>query len=341
MARRPVVAASIVLLLASTTNALAEETESRDRDFFTPHYILDYGLGTGGLMLELFYRGAPRESALIGPSFDPTNPAAILDPRHSDLLGGPFLTEDDWTVPNSWLRIAAYGQLLMVPAHELAAAWGTSREISAHRLHHMMLAVYQSTALNAGLTRVIKAHTGRLRPDFQERVRHVYCSLPDSEGIDCSDVDPERLFDDPNDAQHELLEGRYSFISGHSSNAMVVATNLALQTGGLWVWGEGATSTTQAVGIPAMGVLLGLGAFSGISRTSLMDGVHHTSDVVVGSLVGVALANVFYWLHFDTRGNPRAHHWLNRRGSSSRDERDPSNLGLIFGGTSIAVTGSW
>lgn len=317
--------------------------DTKEAGFWSPLYLMDYGIGAGGLYLELTYRGEPRAEPLMGPAFDPENPAAILDPKWSDLLGRPFMAESEWTIPNLWLEIAAYGQLLIVPAHELIAGRITGQGFCAHRMHHSMLAVFQATAVNAGMSRVVKAYTGRLRPDFQERTRYVYCSMSEAEeyGIDCSGLDSSRFFHDDEEALLELREGRYSFVSGHASNAMLVATNLALQTGGLWVWGENADSISRGAGIGAMTLLYGFGLFSGISRTHLMDGVHHTSDVVAGSITGVLIGNLFYWLHFDTGGNPRNHHWLKRLTGKNAEEKALSDLHFSFTGNGFLLTGAW
>ncbi len=332
--------ALLFVLFLGADEVRAQEPDGSGGEYWSPYYLVDYGLGAGGLLLELFYRGEPRQNALIGPSFDPGDPAAILDPRYSASLGSPFVPEHEWTVPNNWLQMAAYGQVLFVSGHEVLARLGTGQDISAQRLHHSMLVAFQATAVNAGLSRVVKSFTGRLRPDFQDRVLHVYCSLPDQQGLDCSNVDPARLIEDPEEALEELKEGRYSFMSGHASNAMLVATNLALQTGGLWVWGENATPASRLAGAGAIAVFYGLGAFSGISRTSLMDNVHHTSDVIAGSIAGIAIANLFYWLHFDTSGNPRSSHWLEGgRGETSR--LGVTDLRAGFGGASIAISGSF
>jgi hypothetical protein len=63
-------------------------------------------------------------------------------------------------------------------------------------------------------------------------------------------------------------------------DALVAATNLALHIGGHWVWGEAATPANRTGGITTMALLMGLGTVPGITRTSAVDGVHHTSDVM-------------------------------------------------------------
>jgi membrane-associated phospholipid phosphatase len=280
--------------------------------FWTPHYLADYGLTLAGLYLGAVAHFEPSSRARIGPSFDPGDPVAIFDPAHTTRLGGTFTPERDWTVSDFGLKAMTGGHLVVIPAHELLAARATRRDVSLHRLHDSALSAAEATAAAATVTALVKAWTGRLRPDFQDRVRHVYCSLPDPGAVDCNGVDPGRLFDDPQQALDELENGRASFPSGHASMGMVVATNLALQTGALWVWHPDATPASRRAGIAAMAAIGGAGAFIGLSRTSLMDGVHHPSDVLVGGLIGVAAGNLFHWLHFDTDGQPRGGHWLAR-----------------------------
>ena len=126
-------------------------------------------------------------------------------------------------------------------------------------------------------------------------------------GFDCSAVDPSKLPADEAERRAVLKEGRMSFFSGHASVSFVAATYLALQVGGYWVWGDRATDASRPVGTMTMAALGGLASFVALSRTSLMDGVHHETDVLTGTLLGIGLANLFYWRHFGTDGRPRPH----------------------------------
>jgi hypothetical protein len=173
------------------------DPEPVETSFWTPHYLVDYGLTASGLLLGMFVELTPRDRARWGPAFDPANPSAILAAEHARLLGGPYTPRQDWTMSDGLVLGMAIGHVLVIPVHELAAARVTGRPTSAHRLHNAVLAAGEATAATAGVVMLTKAATGRLRPDFQDRVRHVYCSLPDPAGIDCQGVDPDRLFPDP------------------------------------------------------------------------------------------------------------------------------------------------
>jgi membrane-associated phospholipid phosphatase len=308
---------------------------------WTPLYLLDYGLVAAGLYVNGFAGLSPTHRARIGPSFDPADPAAILGPEHSGLLGRPFRAEADWTLPDSWMQAAAVTHLLVIPAHELAAARAAGRPVSAPRLHAATLAATEALAVTGGATRLVKVWTGRLRPDFQDRVRHVYCSLPEPGGIDCAGVDPDRLFHDPDRARKELDDGRASFPSGHAATGMVMATSLALDVGAHWVWGRDATPASRRAGVLAMAVIGGLGTVPGLTRSALGDHVHHTGDVVAGALIGLAIGNAFHWLHFDTHGVPRPRHWLARRRTGAALDHAVDQVRVAAAGDDLVLLVTW
>ena len=81
---------------------------------------------------------------------------------------------------------------------------------------------------------------------------------------------------------------------------MSTFTYATLVTGGRWVWGDGATPTSRALGILAQMAFMGSGLF--IAGSRLDDGRHHMTDVLVGSAVGIGLANFSYWRRFDGNG---------------------------------------
>jgi membrane-associated phospholipid phosphatase len=341
-----VVRKSLLVLTVATVSGLAPagvsaQATAPDTTYWTPRYLLDYAVVAGGLYVAIVPDLAPAVRARIGPSFDPSNPAAILAPEFSGSLGRPFTPERDWAVSNGFMEAAALGQLVLIPAHELLAARVTGRPLSPHRLHHSILAMSEATASSMGMAALVKAWTGRLRPDFQDRVRHVYCSLPDHAGVDCRGVDPAKLFADTAQALKELRTGRRSFVSGHAATGMTVGTSLALQIGGHWVWGEAATPVSRRGGIAAMAVVGAAGILPGLSRTSLGDGVHHTGDVVAGSLLGAALGGLFYWLHFDARGEPRPGHWTARRRGSGNASAAPGDVRMFTDGARFILQASW
>ena len=69
------------------------------------------------------------------------------------------------------------------------------------------------------------------------------------------------------------------------------------------VWGERSTPLTRTLGILLQAGAMATAGFIAFSRVS--DGVHHTEDVVVGSMVGIATASLGYFLHFDLSGEVR------------------------------------
>jgi membrane-associated phospholipid phosphatase len=343
-----IVSRSILLLLfllavsapVAAPLAAQDADTTASRTTWTRHFIADYALAAGGLYLGMFADIPARRHSLIGPSFDPADPVAILVPAHAGTLGGRFVPEAEWALPNAWIIAAAAAHVVLIPAHELLASRAGGRAVSPRRLHHAVLAASEATAVTAGVVELTKALTGRLRPDFQDRVRHVYCSLPDHGGIDCTGIDPARLLDHA-EALDALADGRRSFVSGHAAAGTVMATNLALHLGGHWVWGDAATPTTRRNGIAAMTVIMALGTVPGITRTSLVDGVHHTGDVVAGSLLGVAGGGLFYWLHFDTNGEPRAGHWLTRPRTRTALPFAPDGLHLLPGPDGMVLHATW
>jgi hypothetical protein len=90
-----------------------------------------------------------------------------------------------------------------------------------------------------------------------------------------------------------------------------------------------------------MALLRGLGTVPGITRTSAMDGVHHTSDVVVGGLLGVTMGGLFYWLHFDSAGEPRPGHWLARSRSAVATGPVLEDIRLFTGAGGVGIQARW
>jgi membrane-associated phospholipid phosphatase len=282
------------------------------RPAWTAHYLVDYSVVAGGIYLGVLKDFAPPRRSLIGPSFDPANPTAVLAPEHARALGGRFVPQRDWTMSDEMMMAAVAAHAVIIPVHEVLASRSKDQPVSLHRLHHATLAAGEAIAVTSSVVELTKALAGRLRPDFQDRVRHVYCSLPDHGGVDCTGVDPARLLATAAEAQRELDNGRRSFVSGHAATGMVLATSVALHLGSHWVWAGDATPTSRRKGVAAMAGIMLVGTAPGLTRTSLGDGVHHTGDVVAGSILGVAVAGLFHWLHFDGSGEARAGHWLAR-----------------------------
>ncbi|CAG7838169.1 unnamed protein product [Allacma fusca] len=130
-------------------------------------------------------------------------------------------------------------------------------------------------------TNIIKLSVGRPRPDFFDRcypgVKNFNASLP------CTG--------DP----HDVMEGKKSFPSGHSSNAfcsfIFVSLYLAGQLGVFNGRGRGQGWRVLLCMVPVV-----LAILMAISRTD--DYHHHWQDVTVGAIIGTLLAYISYRQYF-------------------------------------------
>lgn len=291
----------------------------------------DYGVIGGAVatfgLLHLF---APPEGSGIGPAFDPKNPSAILDPQYRDKLGRGHLQEDvGETVPALWVGLAiptVAGGLALdaaIPAWVGGAAAG-------RRVHDNAVGVLEATAVTLAAVEVLKFGFGRLRPDFQDRVRRHYCTgTADMQaGVDCSAGPYVPLDPNPATAQKIFDDGRRSFPSGHSSTSFALATYAALAIGGHWVWGDDAGDLSRPLGIAAQTALLAAATFVTASRID--DGRHHASDALTGAAIGFGVAQMAYWRRFDAQGRPR-------RASGGSFQ----TAGLGLSGSGIAVRVGW
>ncbi|BFZ54795.1 hypothetical protein PYCC9005_001832 [Savitreella phatthalungensis] len=178
------------------------------------------------------------------------------------------------------------------------------------RLHASLLGLCASGALAVFATSVVKNAVGRPRPDMLSR-----CDvMPGTSTTYPVDVTVCRTF---NDEVHKTLdEGFRSFPSGHSSSAFA-----GLGFGALWLGGQvGLVAppphrhTHGGVGVggqlrrPRMWrtfLCLGplwLAVYIAASRVA--DHRHHTSDVVVGAVVGLAAAWLAYRQYFPSPMDP-------------------------------------
>lgn len=262
--------------------------------------LIDYGIIAGSLgVFEGLHLATPLESAGIGPRFDPQHPASILDPVYSDRIGRKYLVEDKQeTVPALWVGLA-----IPVVAGWLALQEGLPANRDARHLHDTLVGFGEAMSLTLMTTEVLKFSFGRLRPDFQDRVRRYYCNRPDHADVDCAGLNEGPLSEDPSKIEKIWADSRRSFPSGHASTSFALATYAALVTGGHFVWGKEATDTTRAWGIPLQAAVLSLAAFVAWSRVN--DGRHNLSDVLTGAALGTAMANLAYWRRFDTAGHSR------------------------------------
>lgn len=309
--------------LATVTErpALSAEPEA-SADWWRVVYVADYlSVGVGvGLLAGLHF--TPPADAGIGPVFDADNWQGILDPAHSNVIGAQVQPE---SVPAWGLLIGVTAGLTGIMVMEgIPGANGLDR-MDAQLLHDSVLGYLEAVSWTLAITEIFKTGFGRLRPDFQDRVRRYHCGNKASPDPACAGFSGQGL----DGGAVALDDGQRSFFSGHSSLSFGIATYWSLAIGGRMVWGERADSTSAVLGIIAqVGLLVGAGYVSG-SRVG--DDRHHVTDVVVGSLVGFAVAHAAYWRHFDADGMPRTR--LND-GKATADLMPASQgLGLGVGGT--------
>jgi membrane-associated phospholipid phosphatase len=310
--------------LADSASGGLEEDAADYRGWWTTRNLVHYGViaaGAAGYLLG--ERVEPRDRALIGPVYDPSDISGVLA---STTVNQPIRDE---TVPSLWLRGALATAGLSLVSLE-AALWAQDSG-SAQQFHDTVIGYAEAVALTGGTTSLVKAGFGRLRPDFGERARIYHCSVePEAYQELCADF-PDSLVLDREEAEHLLDDGRRSFISGHSSHAFNSFTYASLVLGSRFVWGPDSTAQTRAAGIAAQAAMMGTATFIAVSRDR--DHRHHTSDVVTGSLVGFAVANLAYWVRFHPDGSLRR----DVRGAGpSRLSVQPGPLGP--GGLGVALS---
>ena len=279
----------------------AIEVEAEPQDWWEPSYLIDYGViltGTAGYLIG--ENLTPRGQALIGPQYDPDDPLPIFtDP----VVGRTYLDEGtEESVPTRWVEVGVASSMIFVAALE-GANWAVGAG-SGLEFHHAVMGSLETTALTGAITSLSKPFFGRLRPDFGERGLRYHCPAEAERfGEVCEGYADRPLDEDPDQADKLMRDGQKSFISGHSSHGYNLFTYAALVLGGRYVWGRDATTTSRAVVIPVQLAMVSAGSYFAFSR--LVDGRHYTSDVLVGSAVGLGLANLSYWRRFHLDGTPR------------------------------------
>jgi membrane-associated phospholipid phosphatase len=309
--------------------ARAQTTHPKKGWWWTPSDdILQYSANFLVLgLLPVFASIKPTSHALIGPSFDPNHPSEILSPEHAADLGHRYAVSE--TVPTWELMLLAGGANLVVIGEAMAHARANESldpdAPSAYPgayIHDTFFGAADAVLFTFTSTEVLKTAFGRLRPDFQDRVKLAYCALP-FPVIDCTGV---KLAPTPPDV---FVDGRSSFPSGHASISFATATYGFLVLGGQFQWGEQRSAglgLLAAVGQAAM-----LGTATWVAATRIADGRHNPTDVIAGGLLGTAWAHFAYWRRFDVRGRPRR---LNKRVPYESDP--PVSLVPMPGGLGLA-----
>lgn len=284
------------------------ETEQAEGFWWTPWYLFDYALTAAGASAFWIATGMePRETALWGPAYDPDNPLRLLNldgsrPGLDETIGHRYASRDDElglgeTIPSQHVFVFAGVTFAYLLAQE--GIYRLAVEDSSQRFHDTLVGFLESVALNAGATEIGKVFAGRLRPDFQDRLRRHLCHTGEPpEELTCADTPP--LADTPEESLDELNDGRKSFPSGHASFGVNLATYTTLAIGGRWVWGPDTTPLTRGVGIAVQTMTMTAGLL--VAGTRVDDGRHHASDVLVGAALGFGLANFSYWRRFNLQG---------------------------------------
>ncbi|ETW78640.1 lipid phosphate phosphatase [Heterobasidion irregulare TC 32-1] len=175
---------------------------------------------------------------------------------------------------------------------------------SLREIHHGLLAAYSGRALSDLITESLKNRVGRLRPDFLARCKW------DAATRACTG----KLGD--------IIDGRRSFPSGHSSTAFVGMTFLSLFLAGKTAaWCFHAPAPPRSfLGSRLLRFVLSLlpMAFaSWVAVSRVEDYRHHKEDVIVGSIIGIVSASVCYLIFWpnpfsidsfsiESAGRPRA-----------------------------------
>ncbi|KAJ7782011.1 lipid phosphate phosphatase 1 [Mycena maculata] len=159
-------------------------------------------------------------------------------------------------------------------------------------LHHGVLALLAGRGMARVSTNVLKARVGRLRPDFLARCKW------DGLAKKCAGK------------AADILDGRRSFPSGHSSAAFAGMTFLSF-----WLAGQTAAWCFHAP-LPAASFRSSrLGRFSlalvplwwatFVAVTRLEDYRHHKEDVIAGGIIGVVCASISYLAFWPSPFAPR------------------------------------
>jgi len=146
---------------------------------------------------------------------------------------------------------------------------------SSHDLHHAFLGLMASIFITNIFTAALKMAAGRYRPDWLS----TFAATDDN-------------------------EGRYSFPSGHASNVFSGMTFLVLYLCGKTNLFSEHRTTSFAKAVLVMSPMV-LAFFVAVSRT--MDYHHNFSDIIAGSLIGLACSMCTYYMYFPSLFHPLCH----------------------------------
>lgn len=178
---------------------------------------------------------------------------------------------------------------------------------------------------NATLTMLAKTLIGRLRPNFLsicKASQDPYESLCDRMGAKY--LVPGIDFKCSSES-NELAESRRSFPSGHSSSSFYTFLFLILFVNRFW--------TKRELGLfPQFVQVLFFGLAVFIAFTRIIDNMHHVTDVLAGSLLGIVVALfTFHYLEmFYLKHNYRAkYEIINEMETFLEDQETDNNKATI------------
>jgi len=152
-------------------------------------------------------------------------------------------------------------------------------------IHHAALALWAGRSLTRFATECLKNRIGRLRPDFLARCKW------DAAAKACTGKSVN------------ILDGRRSFPSGHSSTAFAGMTFLSLWLAGqtaAWCFAapvSGRAATASRLGRFTLALLpLAYAIWVAVSR--LEDNRHHKEDVIAGALIGALCSGICYLIYW-------------------------------------------
>ncbi|SGZ31070.1 BQ5605_C047g12297 [Microbotryum silenes-dioicae] len=157
---------------------------------------------------------------------------------------------------------------------------------SVHEMHHAALGLLASRALMTITVEFIKNRVGRLRPDFLDRCAYSVLSH------DCTGP------------HHLVKDGRRSFPSGHTSASFqglfFLCLFLAGKNGAFAFQAQFPRSTILQSRMLRLAITLSpLLLATWIAITRLEDHMHHPTDVLAGSTIGILTASLGYALYWN------------------------------------------
>ncbi|KAH9995388.1 lipid phosphate phosphatase 1 [Russula compacta] len=237
--------------------------------WFDNSFIVDWIIVLGLFILGLFIRTQP----VFERDFSPNDP----------LIQHPYTLEQ--RIPSRINNLIAGA----VPAILVGFIGGYRG--SVHEIHHGLLATAAGSSLSRLITDALKNRVGRLRPDFLSR-----CQWDASQHVCTGDID-------------QILDGRQSFPSGHSSTAFAAMSFITLFLAG--------KTAALCFGItpPSRGffrsrlarlclVLFPLVFAIWVAITRIEDYRHHKEDVIVGGLIGILSGTTCYLLYWPNPFSP-------------------------------------